>query len=124
MATATSQAERVSSDRNVGVMFVISQLDDYGLDPYEFRVYGHITRRTGGRIDGQAFASIKKMAEMCKMSPRKLQYALKVLCTAGLLIKEEDSHRRTNIYKLTRQKDWVDKAQLESIREKVKSSST
>jgi DNA-binding MarR family transcriptional regulator len=124
MATATSQAERVSNDRNVGVMFVISQLDDYGLDPYEFRVYGHITRRTGGRIDGQAFASIKKMAEMCKMSPRKLQYALKVLCAAGLLAKEEDSHRRTNIYKLTRQKDWVHKEQLENIREKVKFSST
>lgn len=124
MATATPLATRASDDRNVGMMFVHSKIDDYGLDPYELRVYGHITRRTGGRIDGQAFASIKKMAETCKMSPRKLQYALKVLCMAGMLAKEEDKSRRTNVYKLTRPDNWAHKAQLDSIREKVKYSST
>lgn len=120
MATSTPQAERVSADRNVGVMFVHSGLDDYGLDIYEFRVYGHITRRTGGRIDGQAFASVEKMAEACGMSPRKLQYALKVLCAAGLLIKAENSSFRTNLYKLTYPRDWVSKDELASIRQAVK----
>lgn len=120
MTTSTPLPERVSAEKNVGMMFVHSLLDDYGLDLYEFRVYGHITRRTGGRIDGRAFASNKRMAEACGMSPRKLQYVLKVLCAAGLIVKEENNSYRTNLYRLAYPRDWMPKEALPAIRQSVK----
>lgn len=121
MAASTPLAEpTLAVGNNIGMMFVHSKLDDYGLDTYEFRVYGHITRRTGSRIDGKAFASIEKMAKDCGMSPRKLQYALKFLCAAGLLTKDEDSSYRTNVYKLTRPSNWASKENLQDIRKLLK----
>lgn len=103
-----------------GVMFVRNDLDEYGLNPYEFRVYGHIYRRTGGKFHGVSYASVKTMAEVCGMSSRRVQYALKFLCKAGFLIRQE-SNRRTNAYMLAPVDKWTPKAQLEGIRKAVKS---
>ena len=118
--SATDQSQQAVKDNNIGVMFVRSDLDEYGLDPYEFRVYGHITRRTGGRVKGTAFSSVKKMAQACGMSTRKLQYALKVLCYAGLLRKENHSEYRTNVYMLNAPELWSAKENLSEIRKSVK----
>lgn len=71
------------TDRPDSVMFVHNLLDEYGLDPYEFRIYAHAVRRTGGKLNGKYFASLSKTAEICQMSVRKAQYALKFLCEAG-----------------------------------------
>ena len=102
-------------------MFVRDTLDEYGLDPYEFRLYGHIIRRTGGKLDGVCFASVSKMAATCHMSVRRVQYALRFLCTAGLIVQEE-STKRTNAYKITPRDQWVPSTQLEEIRQQVKAS--
>lgn len=118
--TSNSLQTKPQLDTNVGVMFVRSDLDEYGLDPYEFRVYGHITRRTGGRENGVAFSSVKKMADACGMSTRKLQYALKVLCHAGLLRKQKNSEYRTNTYRLNAPTAWLPKTELATIRKAVK----
>lgn len=120
VASSTAPVPVQASDINVGVMFVRSDLDEYGLDPYEFRVYGHITRRTGGRVKGIAFSSVKKMAKGCGMSTRKLQYALKVLCYAGLLRKDKHSEYRTNVYMLNAPELWAAKEALVEIRKSVK----
>lgn len=101
---------------------VHSDLDDYGLDPYEFRIYAHVVRRTGGKYHGECFAKLKKTAEVCKMSVRKAQYSLKTLCEAGLLLKEERKGR-TDIYKLAPKSYWKPKEELEKIRQQVKNSS-
>jgi hypothetical protein len=47
----TTDADSASSLLNRypnSVAFVHDFLDAYGLDPYEFRIYCHIVRRTGG----------------------------------------------------------------------------
>lgn len=100
---------------------VHSDLDEYGFDPYEFRIYAHIVRRTGGKLDGKCFAKLKKTAEICKMSVRKTQYALKTLCDAGLILKEQRKGR-SDIYRLAPKSNWKPKEQLQDIRQKAKES--
>lgn len=102
-------------------IYVNNVLDDYGLDPYEFRIYAHVARRTGGRMQGEFFASLKKTATTCKMSVRKVQYALKVLCDAGFLIQLQRKGR-TNIYQLAPRSNWVLANNLDEIRKRSLSS--
>ena len=100
------------------VMFVHNMLDEYGLDPYEFRVYAHAVRRTGGKLDGKYFASLSKTAEICQMSVRRVQYSLKFLCEAGFLTQEKRTGR-TDQYRVTPSSQWAKPENLESIREAV-----
>lgn len=98
-------------------IFVSMQVDELGLDPYEFRVYGHIARRKN------CFASLSKIATTCCMSVRRTQYALKVLEVAGL-IRKTKSKGRTNTFVLTPPSKWVgllNKKELEDIRKRLKS---
>lgn len=97
---------------------VFKEVDELGLDPYEFRVYGHIARR------GKCFASLEKIAATCCMSVRMVQYALKVLEEAGLIQKEERKGR-ANQFTLTSPSKWIDtitREELKRIRQKVKSN--
>lgn len=100
------------------VMFVHNLLDEYGLDPYEFRIYAHAVRRTGGKLDGKYFASLSKTAEICQMSVRRAQYSLKFLCQAGFLTQEK-REGRTDEYRVTPVSQWEKPENLESIREAV-----
>ncbi|OCQ99709.1 hypothetical protein BCD67_14970 [Oscillatoriales cyanobacterium USR001] len=100
---------------------VHSDLDEYGFDPYEFRIYAHIVRRTGGKLDGKCFAKLKLTAGICKMSVRKTQYALKTLCDAGLILKEQHKGR-SDVYRLAPKNNWKPKEQLQDIRQKAKES--
>ncbi|MBW4430958.1 MAG: hypothetical protein KME28_04270 [Pelatocladus maniniholoensis HA4357-MV3] len=105
-------------NRPESVMFVHNVLDEYGLDPFEFRVYAHVVRRTGGKTQGEFFASLNKTAEICQISVRKIQYALKFLCEAGFLIQDK-RQGRTDVYKLSPAKAWANKEDLTAIRERV-----
>lgn len=96
---------------------VNSFLDDYGLDPYEFRVYGHVSRRAGKY--GECFSRVERMADVCKISVRKVRYTLKFLCEAGLL-REQKRPNKTTVYHLTPSKDWVDRSELDEIRQRMK----
>ena len=40
-------------------LFVRREIDDYGLDPYEFRIYARIARRAG---NGEAWESLNNKA--------------------------------------------------------------
>jgi len=102
------------------VAFVHNFLDEYGLDPYEFRVYAHMVRRTGGKPDGVCFASLTKTATICQMSVRKAQQSLKVLLLANLLTQNKRKGR-TDEYKVTSASQWVPAAELEGIRKTVAS---
>lgn len=97
------------------IAYIHNLLDEYGLDPYEFRLYTHIVRRTGGKLDGVCFASLRKTAEICKMSMRKAQQAMKVLINANLVIQKKRTGR-TDEYKVTPIHTWVAKEELENIR--------
>lgn len=98
---------------------VHSDLDEYGLDPYEFRIYAHIVRRTGGKLDGKCFAKLKKITEVCQMSVRKAQYALTTLCEAGLITKER-RHGKTDVYRLAPKSNWKSKQEIDEIRKAAK----
>jgi DNA-binding transcriptional ArsR family regulator len=112
------EKQQADLSRPESVMFVHQFLDEYELDPFEFRVYAHVVRRTGGKTQGEFFASLSKTAEICQLSARKVQQALKFLYEAGFL--DQDKRQgRTDVYKLTTTKDWVSKEDLVSIRERV-----
>ena len=114
------QAKRPSElDPRPPLPMVHSLFDDYGLDVYEFRIYSHIVRRTGGKLYNECFATLKKMATMCKMSVRKAQYALAALCEAKF-IEKVPRRGRTDIYKLKPMSEWKSKDELTSIRKRIK----
>ncbi|WP_413774016.1 helix-turn-helix domain-containing protein, partial [Nostoc sp. MG11] len=88
--------------RNDLPIFIHSELDDYGLDPYEFRVYAHIARRAGQH---GAFESIKNMAQFCQMSEGKVKQALRQLIHYGL-VSRESRVGTSSVYKLSPKSQW------------------
>jgi DNA-binding transcriptional ArsR family regulator len=100
------------------VAFIHNFLDEYGLDPYEFRLYAHIVRRTGGKQSGVCFASLNKISQFCKMSPRKAQQAMKVLLKANL-VTQTKRIGRTDEYRVRLATDWVASEELKAIRMEV-----
>ncbi|MBD2386749.1 helix-turn-helix domain-containing protein [Cylindrospermum sp. FACHB-282] len=100
------------------VAFIHNFLDEYGLDPYEFRIYTHMVRRTGGKEEGVCFASLKKTAQICKMSVRKAQQALKFLIQAKLL-EQTKREGRTDEYRVLATRHWAAKEELDNIRQAI-----
>ncbi|MDZ8138213.1 MAG: hypothetical protein RM049_23385 [Nostoc sp. DedQUE04] len=84
-------------------IFIDRELDDFGLDPYQFRIYARIARRAGER---GAYESIKNMATGCQMSEGKVKTSLKVLIECGLVTKES-CVGGTSIYRLTDKAEWI-----------------
>jgi DNA-binding transcriptional ArsR family regulator len=94
-------------------LFVKSEIDDYGLDPYEFRLYARIARRAGR---GEAWESIPNMACACQMSISRARKALRLLEAAGL-IESIERPGYTTIRRLTPKHKWVHPERLEEIRQ-------
>ena len=88
--------------QHYGAAFIHSALDDYGLSPAEFRVYGHISRRAGS---GVAFAAVASMARVCQLHPQTVRKALKLLVKRGL-ISRETRPGMTPFYRLTPMWHW------------------
>lgn len=83
-------------------IFIHSELDDLGLDPFTFRIYGRLARRAGER---GAFESVPNMAKHCKMSERQVRYSLKILLQFNLIRKTEHPGKPAN-YTLTDLPEW------------------
>lgn len=83
-------------------IFVHSDLDDYGLSPAEFRLYGHLSRRQG---DQGAFASIASMAEVCRLHPQTIRKALRTLAQRHM-IKIHSRLGETHLIHLRPKHDW------------------
>lgn len=83
-------------------IFIHSELDDLGLDPFTFRIYGRLARRAGER---GAFESVPNMAKHCKMSERQVRYSLKILLQLNLIRKTEHPGKPAN-YTLTDLPEW------------------
>ena len=101
------------------IAFVHGFLDEYGLDPYEFRLYAHIVRRTGGKAQGVCFASISTIAKICKVSPRKTQQAIKILMSANF-ITQNKRPGRTDEYRVKPSSEWVPYQKLVEVRKQFK----
>ncbi len=92
-------------------------LDDYGLDPYEMRVYIRLARRAG--MGGQCWESISKMAKACRMSDRKVKDCLALLTAAHLVKQIKRPSGMTNLYELMPETHWLPAEQLETLRSTV-----
>ncbi len=94
-------------------LFVRREIDDYGLDPYEFRIYARITRRAG---NGEAWESLNNMASACCMSLSRARRALHLLKLAKL-VKSSERPGYSTVYRLTPQHKWVAAECLQELRE-------
>jgi hypothetical protein len=93
-------------------LFVRREIDDYGLDPYEFRIYARITRRAG---NGEAWESLANMASACRMSLSRARKAVALLKLAKLVESIERPGYST-LYRLTPQHQWVECERLQELR--------
>ncbi|HAJ62082.1 MAG TPA: hypothetical protein DCP31_24930 [Cyanobacteria bacterium UBA8543] len=98
---------KIIDDRNLPI-FIDSKLDDYGLDPYEFRLYVRIARRASL---GEAWESEENMAIACQMSVAEVKSSLQTLITQNLLHFESRAGATTN-YRLTPSKSWLPPIQV------------
>ncbi len=106
----------VMSSNFLGGAIIPSFLDDYGLDPYEMRVYIRLARRAG--MGGQCWESIPNMARACLMSPTKVKNCLALL-SAAQLIKQLLRPGSSNVYELMPECHWVKSSSLERLRTEV-----
>lgn len=101
-------SRQIIDDRDLPIS-LDSKLDDYGLDPYEFRIYVRIARRASL---GQAWESESNMAIACRMSVDKVKHSLQTLIAHNLIHRESRSGA-TVIYRLTSSKSWLPPIQVE-----------
>lgn len=93
----------VKDDRDDLPIFIHRELDDYGLDPYEFRVYARLARRADGK--GGAYESIANMAKACGMGTTRVRQCLRSLETKHLIVRS-DRAGETTVYRLTPKGKW------------------
>lgn len=103
--------------RDLGA-FIPSELDDYGLDPYEWRVYCRIVRRAGG--GGVFYESAAAVAGACGMGERKVREALSLLADAGLIGVVTKRDGQVARYRLTPSSEWAPADRLPELRARLK----
>src|SRR5581483_11251533 len=84
--------------------FIPAALDDAGLTPIEFRMYGHFSRRAGS--DGRFWESIENAAKHCDVDPRTARNAIRALEQRNLIRCVEAKPGHTRVYALTPPSDW------------------
>lgn len=81
------------------------ELDNYGLTPAEFRVYGHVSRKV--MEDGKCVESLTDMATTCLLSENVILQALNKLTDAHKLLKRIKRVGETDEYTLTPLDEWA-----------------
>lgn len=89
----------IKDDRDLGVTFIYSALDSYGLDPYEFRIYCHIARRKG------LTDSVFSIATRCNIDVEIVKLALNFLATQRLISIVETAH--SGSITLNDRSEWI-----------------
>jgi hypothetical protein len=72
-----------------GLSFIHSSLDDFGLTPAQFRIYGHVNRVAGR--EGVCYQSLKTIAEHCGYCIGVTRDALRFLTDHKLLQRKDKS---------------------------------
>ncbi len=68
-------------EKNKSCLFIKREIDDYGLDPDEFRIYPRITRRAG---NGEAWESLGNMARAYRITLSRARKTLRLLNLAEI----------------------------------------
>lgn len=106
--------------RDLGA-FIPSVLDDYPLDPYEFRVYARVVRRASGKRNERGHdEGAAAMGRALGCSERQVRYALRVLERAGLVARTSRPGS-TDRFDLTPTSAWVAPERVAKIRAEVRS---
>lgn len=87
-----------------GLSFVHSSLDDAGLSPAEFRVYGHVNRVAGRH--GVCTQALLTIAGHCDYCPDVARLALKML-TARQMLRRNDVQGIGTEYRLNPPAKWI-----------------
>ncbi|MCC5640815.1 helix-turn-helix domain-containing protein [Nostoc sp. CHAB 5844] len=111
-----SLAENQINNRTDFGAFIPSFLDDYPLEPEEFRLYAHIQRRAG--VSG-CFESLSKIAQHCHIALKTAKHAIKLLLDTSM-IQVQKRNGTTNIYTLTPVSQWVAPEQVSILRQQIK----
>ncbi len=100
-----------------GVIFVGSELDDFGLTPPEFRLLAHIARRSESF---RCYSSKRDMSVVTGISIRLVRCYLKVLEEADIIKKYPPlkGHKAYG-YCIQSCTKWVDKSLLPEIRSRI-----
>lgn len=106
-----NRAIQVEDGRKLGA-FIPANLDDYGLAPFEFRIYARIAQRSGSN---EASESIANMTAACKMCDQVVKSSLRFLVAAGML-ERVSRPGQTTIYRLTPSSRWAHPETLDEIR--------
>lgn len=106
MTTVTESPQdaiAVSDERDLGA-FIPSVLDDFGLDPYQFRVYCRLARRAGA--GGQCWESINNIADKCRMNRKTVMGAITFLLKY-CLVRQTKRPGKSDVYQLTHHRHWI-----------------
>lgn len=100
-----SRSIHSSDERQPSIVYYDVELDDAGLNPYQFRIYNRIARRSGGG-DHACTESLANMAAGCQMSVRTAIRAVKVL-TERRFIRRIKRNGETSHYALLDKSKWL-----------------
>lgn len=103
LAETSGHRIAVSDERDLGA-FIPSFLDDFGLNPYEFRVYCRLARRAGA--GGQCWESINNIADKCKMNRKTVMQAIAKLLKY-CFIRQTKRPGKSDLYQLTHHRHWI-----------------
>lgn len=91
------------ADKRKLPIFIHSELDDYGLDPYTFRIYAHLARRVSTNPHA---LKINGIAQHCQVSESAVKRGLRILLKCRLIVKES-RNGYSNVYALLDKEDWL-----------------
>lgn len=94
----------LNDDRPLPIIFIHAELDDADLDPYEFRIYAHLSRRAGRKQF--AWPSIEAIGKHCKIGSTKVKDSLEVLQKRGMIIMQKTEGFSTK-YTIKDKQFWV-----------------
>lgn len=95
----------VIREESLRVLFVHSDVDDFGLNPQEFRIYAHLARRADRKMI--AFPHVQTIAEHCLIGRTKTIEALASLAQRGMIEKRKyEGFQNRAYYVITPREQW------------------
>ncbi|MCC5610480.1 helix-turn-helix domain-containing protein [Nostoc sp. CHAB 5834] len=102
---AQTQKVESSAEVTLPLPFIPAWLDDYGLNPPEFRVYAHIARRAGKT--GKCWESVVNIAKACRLCRNLTLKALQSLTEKYRFLIRNKREGETYEYSLAPQSEWA-----------------
>jgi hypothetical protein len=97
------------TQKRENLLWLHSELDDLGLDPFAFRIYAHLARRA--ESTGRAWPKIEDIATHCGISERMVRSCIQKLVDERLIVivggAGAKGGGRRNVYHLVARNEWL-----------------